>query len=92
MEYENGADCDGRFMSVHGVAVHQPRVGSSFLITYSSLSPSFRISPGHAVTPFTLVTPDSRACFLNQLKSRLRPPTHIVFNRPVSELGTEDLE
>jgi hypothetical protein len=50
------------------------------------------MSPGHAVTPLTLVTPDSSACFLNQLKSRPRLPTHIVFNRPIPEFGTDDLE
>jgi len=79
-------------MSVYGVAFHQFRVWISRLITYSSLSPSFRISPGHAVTPLTLVTPDSSACFFYEPKPRPRLPTHIVFNRPVSELGTDDLE
>jgi len=61
-------------------------------VTHSSLSPSLRMSPGHAVTPLTLVTPDSSACFYNQPESRPRLPTHIVFNRPVPELGTNDLE
>jgi hypothetical protein len=68
------------------------RVRTSCQITYSSLSPSLRISPGHAVTPFTLVTPDSSACFYNQLKYRPRLPTHIVFNRPIPKLGTDHLE
>lgn len=77
---------------MHGVAVDQNQAKLPKRWTYSSRSPSFNMSPGHAVTPLTLVTPDSKACFLNQLRSRLRPPTHIVFNRPIPELGTDHLE
>jgi hypothetical protein len=79
-------------MSVYSVATGQHQAKLPRRSTYSSRSPSFNMSPGHAVTPFTLVTPDSSACFLNQLKSRPRLPTHIVFDRPVSELGTDHLE